>query len=107
VRILVFALLLTLLSSCKDDDVFTTGSAELTFTGRIEEVRINIYPETVFTVSELLATQSLTQKTIALNGQILIEDFNPGNYTWYDNRDNIGFFQITAGQQRRFEFSIR
>lgn len=94
------------LSSCNEEEL--TGNARLEFSGNnIEDLEIDIYPESIFTVSELIDAQPLIRNIQAVNGEVVVPNFNPGNYTWYDSGNNIGFFQITAGQTRTFEFFIR
>ncbi|MEP2025910.1 MAG: hypothetical protein ABJH98_05275 [Reichenbachiella sp.] len=97
-------LLILLLNACKEEDL--TGNATLVFAGNIENLEIDIYPETVFTVSELIRAQPLIRNLAADNGEVIVSNLNPGNYTWYNGGSNIGFFQITAGETRIFEFSI-
>gem|GEM_PF-2870325 len=105
-QLLLLFTLCVVLSSCGEEDALT-GNAQLTFTGNTQGLEISIYPESVYTISDLLATQPLIRDINATGGFASIEGLNPGNYTWYDDRDNIGFFQITAGQTRSFSFSIR
>ncbi len=104
---LAFLLLYIPLSSCDEDDIPTTGGAMLVFSGTdLQDVRINIYPETVYEIPSLLRVQPLIEGLNPISGEINVANLNAGNYTWYDLRDNIGFFQITAGETRSFEYSL-
>ena len=107
-KIVSFLMIMTVLIACNDDDNLT-GSAKLVFTGDdLRDLEIDIYPEAVFTVPDLIRTQPLMKDLLPdANGEVLISNMNEGNYTWYDGGNNIGFFQISAGQTKTYEIFIR
>lgn len=93
---------------CNEESEPLTGNAIITFTGNdIRSREISIYPESVFTVSDLVHTNPIIDR-LTQNGQgeIFIENLNAANYTWYGNGSNIGFFQISAGQTKTYEFVL-
>ena len=102
-----FLILLTILVACDDDDELT-GNARLVFTSsNLESLEIDIYPEGVFTIPDLITTQPIMKDLLPDgNGEVLISNLNAGNYTWYDGGSNIGFFQISTGQTKTYEISI-
>lgn len=105
-KTITLTLLLFVCFSCEEEEPLL-GSATLRFTGDIINREINIYPGEVYSIQELLNVYPLIEGRSAANQRIVISDLNPGNYTWYDLRNNIGFFQITAGQNREFEYELR
>ena len=101
-------LLITLLMACDDDDELTGNVVLVVSREDIEGLEIDVYPEGVYTISELIRTQPIMRNLEPnLNGEVMISNLNAGNYTWHGGRENIGFFQVSAGQTKRYEIFIR
>lgn len=93
---------------CSCDDEELTGNARLVFSGNnLENMEIDVYPEGVFILRDIAATKPILEDLpSSSNGEVFVSGLNSGNYTWYDGLDNIGFFQISAGQTKTYEISI-
>ena len=91
VKILIF-ICFSIFYSCNDEEL--TGNARLVFSGsNLENLEIDIYPEGVFILQDIVTTKPILENLPAnSHGEVFVPGLNPGNYTWYAGRRNIGFF---------------